>query len=414
MRILIVTFFYHPEPNDVKAHILAKNLVKLGHDVTVITTFPNYPDGKIYAGYKQKWRQWEEKDNVSILRVPLYPDHSRSGLKRALSYSSFMFNAAFLGMLLTSKCDVIWAYNPPLTTIVSGFWLSLVKRSPYVIEIQDMWPETLASTGMFSNKTGLKIIGRIAKFLYRFSSGITVISNGFKDNLVAKGVPSEKVHVLPNWTANEDIYIPQSKDLSLSEQYGLSNKFNVIIAGNLGPAQSLETVIDAAELLRDLPNLQIVFIGDGLELPKLKDSVNQKQLNNVLFIPRQPSTKIPEFLAWADVLLVHLKDDPLFHMTIPSRTMSYMACGRPIICALAGDGADIIRDAEAGLICTPENAVEVAEAIEKMYNMPVDEREQLGLNARSAYEAKYHSAVQVSKYEEIFQDLVHKQKGSSS
>ncbi|HRF95284.1 MAG TPA: glycosyltransferase, partial [Aggregatilineales bacterium] len=160
MRLVIVSFFYQPEPNDIKIHLLAKELVARGHTVTTITTFPNYPSGRIYDGYKQRlWRK-EIKDGVRIFRVPLYPNHTRSGLKRALSYASFMLTASTLGLLRCGRADVMWVYHPPLTTGMAGAWMSFIRRAPFVLDIQDMWPETLKATGMLNNEKALRWIGR--------------------------------------------------------------------------------------------------------------------------------------------------------------------------------------------------------------------------------------------------------------
>lgn len=402
MRILLLSFFYQPEPNDVKAHLLGKELVERGHDVTAITTFPNYPHGQIYPGYNQKWRQWENKDGVKLLRVPLYPDHSRSSFKRALSYGSFMASAAILGPLLTRRPDVMWVFHPPLTTAFAGWWISLLKQAPFVLEIQDLWPESLSSTGMFSDSRGLRMVGRAAKFIYRRSAALAVNSPGFKRNLIGKGVPEDKIHIFPHW-ADETIYHPVDPDPAWGERYGLQGKFNVIFAGNMGPAQALHTVIDAAAQTQDSPDLQYVLIGDGLDLPSLQERA--RDLPNVRFIERQPAEHMPQFYAWADALLVTLKDDPLFTITIPSKTVSYLACGRPIVCAVAGDGAAVIRQANAGLTCPPEDASALAKAVKSLYTTPRPDREIMGSAGRQHFLTHYTRRVMVDRYEALFRAI---------
>lgn len=405
MRVLILSFFYQPEPNDVKAHLLGRELVARGHEVVAVTTFPNYPHGEIYEGYKQKLWQWEDKDGVKLARIPLYPDHSRSSIKRALSYLSFMTFASILTPILSGKVDVMWVYHPPLTTGVAGWWTSLVRRVPFVYEIQDMWPETLTSTGMISNSTALNVLAGIARFLYRRSAGITVISPGFKQNLIEKGVPEEKITVVPNW-ADEEVYKPLPRDPELGTKYGLEGKFNVIFGGNMGPAQGLHTVIQAAEMLQTTPEIQFVFIGDGLALPELQAAVQERNLGNVRFIERQPSDKMPQFFAWADALLVQLKDDPLFAITIPSKTLAYLACGRPIICAVPGDGADVVRDAEAGIVCPPEDASALAKAVTALYTMPRLDREAMGAAGRRYFLDHFTRKILVDRYEALFGQII--------
>jgi colanic acid biosynthesis glycosyl transferase WcaI len=405
MRILFVSFFYDPEPNDIKIHTLARELVTRGHKVTSITTFPNYPVGRIYPGYKQRIWTHEDKDGVHVIRLPIYPDHSRSGVKRAISYLSFMLIVCLLGPLLSGKVDVLWVYQPPLTTGFAGHWISLLRHAPLVYEIQDMWPETLTATGMLSNKRILGLLDKLAKFIYHRASAITVASQGLKRNLLDKGVASDKIHVIPDW-AQEAIYKPVTKDIEIGKVFHLTDRFNVIFAGNLGPAQALDTMITAASMLHTLPNIQFVIIGDGLDLPALKTKVQEYQLTNVRFIDRQPPTKMADFFAWAGVLLIHLRNDPLFTITVPAKTISYMACGKPILCAVAGDSAEVVRNAGAGLICPPENPQEMAKAIEIMYAMSDAQREAMGQAGRQAFLEHYTCQKLATCYEDVFKNLV--------
>jgi glycosyltransferase involved in cell wall biosynthesis len=401
----MLSLFYYPEPNDVKTHQLAQDLVKRGHEVVSITTFPNYPEGKIYAGYQQRWRQWENIDGVKVVRLPLYPDHSRSGIKRALSYLSFMTSAGILAPLMSGPADILYVYHPPLTTGLAGLSLSFWRKLPFVYEILDLWPDTLSATGMLSNPHALKIIGHVAKFVYGQASAITVTSNGFKQNLIAKQVDPQKVHVIPNW-ADETIYYPVERDLAWGEKYKLTGKFNVMFAGNIGLAQGLHTLIDAAKQLQDIPDLQIVIIGGGVALADLKTQAEAYRLFNVLFIDRHPPQDMPAFFAWSNALLIHVTQDPLFTITIPQKTQAYMACGRPIIAAIDGDGAEVIYQANAGLICTPENPESLAKAIRIIYTMTASERETMGKAGREAYLTHYRRQVAVDHYEHLFYKII--------
>ncbi|MCL0086443.1 glycosyltransferase family 4 protein [Thermodesulfovibrionales bacterium] len=197
MRILILSQWYPPEPTTLK-QAMADDLVKRGHQVLSITGFPNYPSGKVYPGYRQRLWQREEIDGVPVLRLPLYPDRSRSGVRRALNFLSFATSASLLGPALCGSVDVMWVYHPPLTVGLPAWWIGLLLRVPFVYEIQDMWPETLVATGMVRSKTMLAMLGRLARFIYARAAAITVISPGFKRNLIAKGVPADKIHVIPN------------------------------------------------------------------------------------------------------------------------------------------------------------------------------------------------------------------------
>lgn len=404
MHILLLSQWYYPEPN-VKAHPLARELIARGHEVQVLTGFPNYPSGRIYPGYRQRLYQRENLDDVPIIRVPLYPNHSRSGFKRIVNYVSFAASASLIGTWLCQRADVMWVYHPPLTVGIPAWWIELLRRIPFIYEIQDMWPETLSSTGMFSNRRALHLVGAAAKFIYRRAAAITVISPGFKKNLIDKGVPADKIHAIPNW-ADEEIFHPVPRDSDFGKQYGLTGRFNVMFAGNMGAAQALHHVVDAAAQLKGNADIQFVFIGDGISLAELKRQA--AELPNVRFIPQQPAEKVPHFLAWADAALVQLKDAPLFHITIPSKTIAYMACGRPILCGVRGDGAEVVSRAGAGLTYEPENAIALVNAIKALYAMSPGEREAMGQHGREAFLRQYTKQVLIERYEMLFAQVASK------
>ncbi len=407
MRIILLSQWCAPEP-DVRIYPLAVALSNRGHQVTTVTGFPNYPQGKIYPGYRQKLWQWEEKDGVRILRLPLYPDRSRSAIRRSLNYLSFAATASSIGAALCGAADIIWVYHPPLTIGIPAQWISLIRRIPFVYEIQDLWPETVEASGMMSQRIPLWLLTQLSQLIYRRSAAITVISPGFKRNLCAKGIPADKIHVIPNW-ADEEIYRPVDRDAILGLDYELADHFNVMFAGNMGPAQNLQVAIQAASLLQDITDLQFIFIGDGIDIPTLKASVEEKKLTNVRFIERKPSAEMPHFFAWADGLLVQLRDEPLFHLTIPSKTLSYLACGRPIVCAVPGAGADVVKAAGAGLICPPSSPHELARAVRVLYDMPKSEREALGQAGRQAFLAYYTREKLVDHYETLFRNVIQAQ-----
>jgi colanic acid biosynthesis glycosyl transferase WcaI len=399
VRIFVLSQWYPPEPES-KIHLLARDLAARGHRVTSITGFPNYPTGRLYPGYKVRWRQWEMRDGVRVLRLPLYPSHDSSGMKRAVNYLSFAFSAAILAPLLAGSADVMWVYHPPLTIGLPAWFLGSIRRIPFIFEVQDMWPETLSATGMFSSRRAAQILAAFARFVYRRAATITVISPGFKQNLIDKGVPSQKIHVVPNW-ADEDTFRPVAPNPDLAKAHGLSGKFNVVFAGNMGAAQGLDNVLNAAAELRDLEDAQFVLIGDGVDTARLKAKASADKLANVRFIDRQPASQIPAFLALADALLVHLRADPLFKITIPSKTIAYLACARPIIAVTEGDAADVVRNAGAGLVCPPGDPVALARAIRTLRAMSIEERKRLGDAGRTAYLSQYTRGVLVNRYEDL-------------
>ncbi len=409
MRILLLSQYYDPEPG-FKAHLLGKGLVAHGHSVTAITGFPNYPGGKVYPGYRLRWRQWEEPAGVRILRLPLYPEHGRSVIRRALNYLSFAASASLIAPVLCGPADVMWVYHPPLTVGIPAWWIGLLRRVPFVYEVQDMWPETLAATGMMPSKRVAHWIARLAHFVYGRAAAITVSSPGFKRNLIEKGVPAEKIHVIPNW-ADEDAFRPLARDKALADEYGLTGRFNIIYGGNIGAAQAMGNVLDAAVLLRDRPEIQFVLIGDGVDVASLRDAARERSIDNVRFIERQPAERMARFFAWADALLVHLKRDKLFEITIPSKTIAYLACGRPILCAVPGDAADVVTSAGAGVTCPPEDPAALARAVRDLYALPPPEREALGAAGRRAFLEGYTRRVLIDRYETLFDLVVQQRKG---
>jgi len=410
MRIILLSQWYTPEPNS-KTHELAKELFNKGHQVTSLTGYPNYPQGHIYPGYKQKLWEREVKDGVQVIRVPLFPDHSYSKLKRALNYLSFAISASFLGPFLCGPADIMWVYHPPLTVGIPAWWIALLRKTPFVYEIHDLWPETLTATGFMPNRFVESIISRLAHFIYKRAAAITVSSPGFKRNLVKKGVPSDKIHITPDW-ADEDIYRPVPRDNKLAEEHGLTDRFNIMFAGNMGAAQGLQNVIEAADLLSDVPKVQFVFIGDGVDQDSLRKMAQKRKLDNVCFLGRLPEVEMPNFFALADVLLVHLIMDPLFEITIPSKTLAYLASGRPILGVISGDGANLIREANAGVICKQEDPFALAQAIRDLYAMSANQREMMGKAGRREFLSKYSRKRLMEQYEDLFGEISKQNKGS--
>jgi len=399
MRILILTQWYPPEPA-LLIQELAQTLHFRGHDVTVLTGFPNYPSGKIYPGYRLRLRQREILNGVPVIRVALYSEHSRSGLRRALNYISFALSSSFLGPWSVARPDVIFVYHPPLTIGLPAYILSRLWGVPFVYQIQDMWPETLRATGMLHNASLLRWVGRFARWIYSKAHTILVISPGFRRNLLEKGVQPEKIRVVSNWAEGNADYQALPDNLSV-QNLDLVRRFNVMFAGNLGEAQGLETVIKAAVLLEDLKDVQFVFVGDGVALSRLKEIAEAQELLNIRFLGRYPHDAMPGLFALADVLLVHLKDDPLFRITIPHKVLTYLGTGKPILAAVAGDAADLVIEARAGVACPPENPCALAETVRCLYAMKTDERRALGERGLQAARTRYSRDVLTREIETV-------------
>jgi glycosyltransferase involved in cell wall biosynthesis len=399
MRIVILSQYYPPEPIP-KPHELARGLVERGHEVVVITGFPNYPAGRLYPGARMQMWKWDSVNGIRVLRLPLYPDHSRSAFRRVLNYGSFALAAASVGSVLSGPVDAMFAEHPPLTIGLAAWILGRVRRSPFLYAVNDLWPESVEATGMVRSRQVLDWMGRLGRFVYRRATAIAVISPGIKGNLVGKGVPPDKVHVIPHW-ADESVYRPVPRDPEFATSLGMAGRFNIVFAGQLGLAQGLDVVLDAAHELSDLPDVQFVLVGDGTDADRLRRAAGERGLENVRFLGRQPAERMANIFAVSDILLVHLRDEPLFRITIPSKTIAYMACGRPVLMAVEGDAADLIRGAGAGVSCRAGDAKELAETIRSLRAIPRAELEEMGRAGRKAFLASYSRGVLLDRYEAV-------------
>lgn len=400
MRVQLITQVYAPEP-EIRYHLLAQRLSARGHQVEVITCFPNFPKGEFYEGSRPRPWRWEEDGAVRVLRLLHVPDHSPSGMRRLISYGSWGAASSSFGAVLGHKADVIFARHPPLTTGLSGAFLGAIRGTPFVLEIQDVWPEILTSTGMVNSPRVLRAVDRAMRFIYHRAAAVSVISPGFKRILVGKGVPETKVHVIYNWTHSEFAKSVRP-DFGLAEQTGMAGRFNVVYAGNLGRAQALDNVLDAAALLRDLADVQFVLIGEGTELKRLQAAVAEMGLANVRFIGVQPLSRMPVFHALADVLLIHLSDDPYLESTVPGKTQASLAAGRPIIAAVGGDTADLVRQAGAGLVTRPLDPDGLARAVRELHAKAPEEREAMGAAGRRFFLENLSVDVLLDRFEELF------------
>jgi glycosyltransferase involved in cell wall biosynthesis len=402
MNILFLTQFYTPEPEPIP-HQLAQGMVRRGHRVTVMTGFPNYPNGRIFKGYRQRPFHEEEIDGVRVIRFPLFPDRSNSVLRRSAYYLSSTASTLALGAALCGSVDAIWVYHT-YTLGLSAWWIGRVRGAPYVFNVQDMYPESLASTGLGSQPRVLAVVNRLAEYVYDRATAVSVISPGFKENLVEKGVPTEKLTYIPNW-ANEQIYRPVKPDPELARHYGFSDRFSVVYGGNFGPPQGLSNVINAADILKGNENIEFVLIGGGLEENALRKRVKDRNLTNVRFVERQPEAAMPSLFALADCLLIHLIEDPLFAITIPSKTQAYLACGIPIIASLSGNAADIISRAGAGVSCLPSNPRDLARAVLALATLSEQQRMQMGRDGRRYFEEHFAMEQVHDRYSVFFEEV---------
>ncbi|CAG9177268.1 hypothetical protein LMG23992_03457 [Cupriavidus laharis] len=379
-----------------KGLLLARELKAMGYEVEVLTGFPNYPGGVIYPGYRLKAFQKETIEGISVTRVPLYPSHSRSAIGRVFNYLSFAAAAAIYGMLQRKRFDVAYVYHPPLTVGMAAAAIGLVHRVPFVYDIQDLWPDTLESTGMMPNRRALAIVASACRLVYRRATVIIAQSPGFEKRLLERGVPRHKLHMIYNWcdetalaATNQAGQVPP----------GMRGRFNIVFAGNMGQAQALDAVVLAAAQAHAADaRIQFVFVGGGVQVRQLREMVAAQGLGDaVLFLPRVPINEVGVILRAADALLVHLRDDHLFSITVPSKTQAYLFSGKPILMAVRGDAADLVKQADAGVCAEPEDPESIAKAAIRLASMEPDALAGMGIRGKVFYDENLSIKVGVAR-----------------
>lgn len=400
MKVLLLTQWFEPEPT-FKGLAFARALSDIGLEVEVLTSFPNYPLGKIYPGYKIRLIQHEVIDGIKITRVPLYPSHDRSAFRRSLNYLSFAITSFIYAVIFMRKVDVIYAYHPPLSVGSVAVALKFIRGWKVVLDIQDLWPDTLKSTGMLNNDKLFSFIGWAACCIYRWCDILVVLSNGFKDRLIKRGVPSGKIEVIYNWADEQKLR--ECKD-KISFDGEKENYFNILFAGNIGAAQSLQSVLDSAVILKARKSkVRFIFLGAGLDKDMLQKHAEAIYLDNVKFLPPVSMENVGAYLLAADVLLVHLKRDELFEITIPSKTQAYMAIGKPILMAVQGEASDLINRAKCGLIAVPQDPDSIANTADQLASLSDEELQELGRSGLNFYNKELSINTGVMRFKKVFE-----------
>lgn len=381
MRIAIVTQYYTPEPVRIPDAV-ARSLVARGHDVRVITGYPNYPEGKLYQGYRQKWRHIEHIDGVTVRRTPLIISHSYNAFARFSNYLTFAFSSLCAGPFVRNA-DVIYVYATQMTAAIAPQVWRLTRGTPFVLHIMDLWPESVIGSSMVPGKFRKKIIGTVLGFwlsaLYQQSSSVIATAPTMSRMLNERGVPKDKLRTVLNW-AEERIEESPARE-SPSEGRGL----RVVYAGNIGDMQDLDTVLMAALLVSDLSGFQIIFVGAGVAEQRLKKTAGEYGLRNVEFRGRVDPLEMSDIYAESDFQLVTLRDLPVFRGTIPSKLQGSLSNGVPVITNVPGDVTSIVRESGVGLTASPENPDELAAAFREAYSMSDTSRRQMGKRARELY-----------------------------
>lgn len=400
-RVILLTQWFEPEPT-VKGLVLARELTRRGFEVEVVTGFPNYPEGALYPGYRMSWRQQEVIDGVLITRLPLYPSHDSSAFRRIANYVSFAVSATIYCLFQARRPDVLYVYQLPTLGLAARL-VRAVRGPRLLFDIADMWPDTLRATGMVNNERVLRMVGWAAQSVYRSADAVVATTPGFRRLLIERGLPPERVTVIYNWSDERSLSAcpPNEHDAGFRD-----GRFEIVFAGNLGKAQALTAVLEAAAILaRDNSGIQFLFIGSGVEMERLKAFASDRQLPNVKFLPRVTMERIGAYLEQADALLVHLKADPLFTITIPGKTQTYMAMGKPVLIATPGDAATLVREARCGVEASPEDPESIAAAARTLAALPRDELLAMGHRARDYYDTYLGLSIGVDGFVSVFEKL---------
>lgn len=405
MRILVISIYYKPEPVP-KPHELAEGLVQRGHTVTTLTSFPNYPSGRLYPNYTLRSWKIEWVNGVRVIRLPLYPDHSARSLARAAHIVSFFLSVLLLGPFLSGPVDVVYVWGNPPTSGLAGWILSRLRRAPFVYGVHDLWPELASESGLMRNPLILNLIDALERFVLRRADLVLPISHGFRQRILEKGVSAERVQVIPHW-ADEMLFRPVPREAALAERLGLDHCFVVLYAGNIGRLQGLEALAEAAGLLKtEMPNLRVVLVGDGVERARLKARAAAQHLDNVVFVERQPPEAIPAYAALADALYVGLVESSLARLSVPSKIPTYMACGRPILSSVPGETAALIERGGLGINCPSSSPQAIADGIRRMAALSAPERTSMGQKAREVFLRDYAITPLLVRHEALMQALL--------
>ena len=405
MKILILTQYFWPE--SFRINDLAVGLNKKGHQVTVLTGIPNYPDGHFFQGYGFFKNVRQDYHGVKVMRSPLVSRGKGGGFRLALNYLSFAFFASILAPFFCHrKFDLIFVYEPsPITVCLPALLLKKLKSAPVMFWMQDLWPESLSATSAVRSEKILKTVDILVKFIYRGCDLILVQSRAFVEPIKRQGGDPDRTLYFPN--SAEELYQPVILEKDAPECAVMPEGFCVTFAGNIGAAQDFGTILNAAELLKDHTEINWVIIGDGRMFPWVKSQVIKRNLmQTVHLLGRHPIEAMPRYFSLADALLVTLRKEPIFELTIPSKIQSYLACAKPIIAALDGEGARIIKEADAGLTCPAENPEALAKAVLTLYNMPQSERQVMGTRGRTYFNSHFEHKMLLDRLEIWMEELI--------
>ncbi len=409
MRILFLSHYFPPEVNAPASRTFehCRAWAQKGHDVYVATNVPNHPAGRIYPGYRNALAQTETVAGIKVYRLLTFLAANRGVLRRSAGYF-FYLAMTILAAPFLPRVDVVVSTSPQFFCGLAGYMVSRVKRVPWVLEIRDLWPESIVAVGAVQRSLTLRWLVWLVNFAYRKADRIVCVTDSFKKAIVAEGIPAEKIEVIKNGVDLQFFSPERSVGPEAARIPGLENtqgKFVVSYVGTHGMAHGLDTVLAAAELLRDIPDILFLLVGDGAERDHLVKQRDMMRLDNVVLLEQQPKTRMPAVWAVTDVSLVVLKDQPLFQTVIPSKIFESMAMMKPVILGVRGESEALLRESGAGVCVQPENAAQVARAVRRLY-VETDERQAMGVAGRRFVEQNFDRQVLAARYAHFLEAVI--------
>ena len=398
MNILVVSQYFYPE--NFKINDLIFSLKKRGHQITVLTGKPNYSKTHFFEGYGWKSDDFEMINDIPVYRANLFSRRNGGATRLFLNYISFAILASFKVRKIKGSFDAIFVYQTsPVTVGIPATFAKNLFKTPIYFWVQDLWPESLTAAGGVKNKLVLGFFNSLTKWIYNHSKKILIQSNGFREYILNQEIPNDKIIFYPNLT--EDFYKPL-QNVKEYQEFFQKEFFNIVFAGNIGEAQSFKTIIEAINNIKEL-QVKLIVLGDGRYKETALSLIKEKGLQSHFnFLGSFPPTEMPKFFSYADALLVSLKKDKIFSLTIPAKIQSYLACGKPIIASIDGAGAKIVNDAKCGMSSPAEDSLKLSECVKELIDLDKSKRNEMGNNGRAYYEKEFDRNNLLEKLEVIF------------
>lgn len=407
MNILFLSHYFPPEVNApaTRTYEHCRRWVELGHNVTVISCVPHHPMGKSYPGYHNKWIQTEYKDGIKAIKVLTYITANEGFLKRTLNYLFYMMMAIIIAPFLP-RTDIVISTSPQFFNGLAGYFVSRLKRCPWLLEIRDLWPESIVAVGAIKNSTIIRSLEALERFAYQRADHIVAVTNAFFHHIAVHGGNKDRISIIRNGV-DLDFFSPLPKDIAFTNELGITGKFVAAYVGTHGMAHGLTLLIDAAERLRDRTDIVILLAGDGAERVHLQAEIARRGLSNIRMLGQLPKAEMPKLWSITDVSLIVLKKLDLFLTVIPSKMFESMAMRQPIILGVSGESAELLTEGAAGLAIEPENIDQFVNAILKLADSP-ELRHTMGDSGRAFVGKHFDRTVLADRYEEVLRATVGK------